>query len=167
MPFDRQLDARPDAAPSAQTTFGLSRRAAGAAKQASLGWATTPARFAEQQNRRRRIGAASHRVGMAAEDAVARKYAREGAAILARRWRCREGELDLVVREPDGLVFVEVKRRKRRMVDDPVGERQWRRLEAAALQYIVKAETGEAPMRFDLAVVGADGTIEVIKNARC
>ena len=65
------------------------------------------------------------------------------------------------------LVFVEVKRRRRPIVDDPVGEAQWRRLEATALRYMMEAETGDAPMRFDLALVGADGVTEVTRNARC
>ena len=115
---------------------------------------------------RARRGAASYRAGLAAEDGVARLYQLAGAAILARRWRVPEGEIDLIVRDGDALVFVEVKRRRRPLSEDPVKPRQWRRLEAAALRYMMLAETGDAPLRFDLAIVGEDGTAEVIKNAR-
>ncbi|MEL7463134.1 MAG: YraN family protein [Pseudomonadota bacterium] len=140
---------------------------AGVRRGAALAWAAAPSDVAAEADIRRRRGAAAHRAGLAAEDAVARRYARAGAAVLARRWRCPYGEIDLILREPEGLVFVEVKRRARALVDDPVGERQWRRLEAAAQYYMLIAETGDAPMRFDLALVGADGAIEVTDNARC
>lgn len=116
---------------------------------------------------RARRGGVAYRAGLAAEDCVARVYQDAGAAILARRWRRREGEIDLIVREPHALVFVEVKRRKASISEDPVGERQWRRLEAAAQVYIFAAETGDATLRFDLALVGADGMVEIVRNARC
>lgn len=115
---------------------------------------------------RRRRGAASHRAGLAAEEIAARAYAAAGAAILARRWRRAAGEIDLIVREAETLVFVEVKRRARTPEDDPVGEAQWRRLEAAAETYMMEAQTGDLPLRFDLALVGADGAADIIKNAR-
>lgn len=115
---------------------------------------------------RARRGARAHQAGLAAEEAAARAYQRRGGAVLARRWRAPEGEIDLVVRLGEGLVFVEVKARAARPVDDPVGERQWRRLEAAAQRYMMLAETGATPLRFDLALVGPDGAIEIVENAR-
>lgn len=116
-------------------------------------------------NRVRR-GTENHRAGMAAEADVARLYAAEGAALLARRWRCPAGEIDLIIREPQAIVFVEVKRRVKTPEEDPVGERQWRRLEAAAATYMMQSGTGDIPLRFDLAIVGLDGTAEIIRNAR-
>lgn len=159
MPFD----ALPEDAPGA---FGFAAKSARAAKRASLEWATRPAGWRVEDARRRR-GATSHQAGLAAEDAVARRYASLGAGILARRWRCPHGEIDIIARDGDGLVFIEVKRRSQPIEDDPVGERQWRRLEMAAETYMFTAETGETPVRFDLAVVGVDGAIQVITNARC
>lgn len=111
-------------------------------------------------------GAAAHRAGLAAEDIAARAYAEAGAAILARRWRRPAGEIDLIVREAGMIVFVEVKRRAAAPTEDPVGEGQWRRLEMAAETYIIEAQTGDIPLRFDLALVGADGRVEITKNAR-
>lgn len=111
-------------------------------------------------------GARNYRAGLAAEDIAARAYAAAGAAILARRWRCPAGEIDLILREAQTLVFVEVKRRSAPLEDDPVGERQWRRLESAAETYMMETGSGDIPLRFDLAIIGADGRMEIIRNAR-
>ena len=114
-------------------------------------------------NRARR-GATAHAAGLAAEDAVARIYASRGYAVLARRWRGGGGEIDLIVRGADCLIFVEVKARKGRMEDDPVSPAQWRRLAAAAEAYCAATNLGETVLRFDLAVVGAGGVVEVFEN---
>ena len=50
--------------------------------------------------------------GQAGEDRAAAWYRAHGYEVLARNWRCREGELDLVVRRGRTLVFVEVKARR-------------------------------------------------------
>lgn len=111
-------------------------------------------------------GRRSYQAGLAAEAAVARLYGSRGCAILARRWRSAEGEIDLIIRDGDAIAFVEVKARSGPIDQDPVSPRQWQRLEAAALQYMVCAETGNAPLRFDLAIVSGCGNVEVTKNAR-
>lgn len=112
--------------------------------------------------------------GLAAEEAVARAYEGRGGVVLARRWRApraesfgeRGGEIDLVVRLPEALVFVEVKAGAAAARRDAVTERQWRRLEAAAERYRVAHPTGETALRFDAAFVGPDGAVALVENAR-
>ncbi len=53
--------------------------------------------------------AAHLRLGRRGENLTARLYRVLGCDILARNWRTRVGELDLIVRDGDELVFVEVK----------------------------------------------------------
>lgn len=51
-------------------------------------------------------------LGVAGEEAVAAWLKRSGWRILARNWRCRNGELDIVALDGDALVAVEVKVRR-------------------------------------------------------
>ncbi|MEL6479710.1 MAG: YraN family protein [Pseudomonadota bacterium] len=126
---------------------------------------------APPDGRRRRSGR-RHYGGLAAEAAIARHYEARGAEVLAQRWRAGmqgAGEIDLIVTWPGLLVFVEVKARKFLGADSPISEKQWQRLGLAAESYrMLHAErTGAIPdCRFDAALVGPDGCLEIIENAR-
>lgn len=117
---------------------------------------------------RRHRGKANWQSGAAAEEAVARHYRDRGATIRHHRLRTPEGELDLVLEHSGQTIFVEVKR-CRTDTDVPVNARQWRRLENAALHYImqIQNETGVQPVcRFDVALVASNGQFRIIENAR-
>ena len=55
-------------------------------------------------------GSTSYHAGLAAEDQVADFYRRSGCDVTHRRWRGQGGEIDLVARDGDNVVFVEVKK---------------------------------------------------------
>lgn len=110
-------------------------------------------------------GMTRHQTGAAAEEAAARGYRAAGGRIRARRWRCPEGELDLVVELPDEIVFVEVKARRRHDAG-AVTERQWARIGAAAMRFLAEETAGDVACRFDLALVDRAGRVERIENAR-
>jgi len=118
----------------------------------------------------RRGGRGGYLSGLSAEEQAARVYERRGAVILERRHRSEAGEIDLIVREGEILVFVEVKkRRSRATAADSITERQWRRLGLAASRYMLVESDKTGPVRgcrFDAALVGGDGGIEIIENAR-
>jgi putative endonuclease len=62
-----------------------------------------------------------HVLGERAEGATAAWLETRGWTILARRWRCRDGELDLVAQDPDGvLVAIEVKVRRSGRAGNPI-----------------------------------------------
>lgn len=105
--------------------------------------------------------------GRAAEDAVAAHFLRAGARVVARRWRGRSGEIDLVLREGAAHVFVEVKRAAGHAAAAArLGPRQAARIMAAALEYLADDPRGQdAEMRFDVALVDGIGRIEVLANA--
>jgi putative endonuclease len=107
----------------------------------------------------------AHLTGIAAEEAAARRYRAEGGRLRASRWRCPEGELDLVVEFPDLIVFVEVKAR-RRGAAEAVTPRQWARIGRAAARWLAESTDGATPCRFDLALFDRAGRVERIENAR-
>jgi len=98
---------------------------------------------------------------------VAGRYLRErGYRIIARNWRCRFGEIDLIARDGDTLVFVEVKTRTQLGFGGPEGAvtpRKQARLIAAARAYLSSVET-ELPVRFDVVAV-TPGRVALYKNA--
>ena len=62
-----------------------------------------------------------HALGERAEQAAAAWLESRGWTILARRWRCVDGELDIVAHDPDGvLVGIEVKVRRTGRAGDPL-----------------------------------------------
>lgn len=103
--------------------------------------------------------------GIAAEELAAGSYHEDGGRIRAARWRCPEGEIDLVVELPDEIVFVEVKARRRHDAG-AVSDRQWARIGAAASRYLAEHTDGRRHCRFDLALVDQTGRLERIENAR-
>jgi putative endonuclease len=94
--------------------------------------------------------------GGAAEDEAARLLERHGLAILSRNYRTRLGEIDLVAREGDVLVFVEVRLRQNDAFGDAaesITDAKRRRVELAAQQYLGQLGT-EPACRFDVVTLG-------------
>ncbi|MFP4274867.1 MAG: YraN family protein [Paracoccaceae bacterium] len=112
-------------------------------------------------------GSVAYRAGLSAEDSIARHYERLGHAVACRRWRGRSGEIDLIARDGDALIFVEVKHsRDFARAAGSLGARQIRRLLCAAEEYLGTQPLGAlTPMRFDVALVNGAGEVQVIENA--
>jgi len=96
-------------------------------------------------------------LGAAGEDAVARWYADAGYRVLDRNWRCREGELDVVVARNSVLVFCEVKTRRGTGFGVPaeaVTFTKQRRLRTLAMRWLdAHPEARARTLRFDVASV--------------
>jgi putative endonuclease len=112
-------------------------------------------------------GATAHQAGRMAEAQVARHYAAEGLVLHATRWRGAGGEIDLILRDGAGFVFVEVKRRRDlARAAEALGRVQLARLHAAASEFLGQQPAGlRTPARFDVALVDGQGRVEVIRNA--
>jgi putative endonuclease len=109
-------------------------------------------------------------LGQRGERVAARYLRRHGMRVLYRGYRTRLGEIDLIVRDRDTLVFVEVKSRRRGVPAEAVSPEKQRRLTLAALHFLRKYNLLEQRSRFDVvAIVWADDRrrpdIEHIKNA--
>ena len=112
-------------------------------------------------------GTASYLKGIAAEDTVARAYQRCGFDVVARRWKTREGEVDLVARHADKYYFVEVKcSRTFERAAEQITPRQQQRIQQAALGYLAeRAKTLDVDCRFDAAMVNEHGQVRVLPGA--
>jgi putative endonuclease len=101
------------------------------------------------------------RLGISAESRAAAYLIAKGFRILARRWRSSAGEIDIIARRRQLLIFVEVKARD--TLDDAawsVTDRQKARIAAAAEAFLARLgnDHGFTDMRFD-AVLVAPGRI--------
>jgi putative endonuclease len=54
----------------------------------------------------------THEIGRQGEDMAANFFVAQGYAVIARNWKCRGGELDLVIRKGDEVRAIEVKTRR-------------------------------------------------------
>lgn len=87
------------------------------------------------------------------EDAAAAHLQGQGMEVVARNWRVKMGEIDIVARERDTLVFVEVKSRASCDWADPalsVGYDKQKRLRRLAAAYLVLERPGFEGCRFDV-----------------
>ncbi len=112
-------------------------------------------------------GKNSYLKGQAAEDQIAAAYVRSGFDIVERRWKTKEGEIDLVAKHGSKIYFVEVKSSSTfETAVEQITPRQQQRIHDAALQYLAqKAGALDTECRFDAALVDATGKIKVMPGA--
>jgi putative endonuclease len=110
-------------------------------------------------------------LGKLGEDLACAELLRRGYAILARRYRTRFGEIDIIARDGEFTVFIEV---KTRAGDDYGGGAAavtgWkqRRITQMAVDYLSRHKLHDRPCRFDVIVVDVDGEssrVEVYAHA--
>jgi putative endonuclease len=105
--------------------------------------------------------------GASAEDSAAQLLSDAGYRIVERNFRCKAGELDIVARDGDVLVFVEVRSRS----DDEHGSAvemirrtKQRRVARVATYYLATVEPVFEQCRFDIVAITAGEAI-LIKDA--
>jgi putative endonuclease len=95
-------------------------------------------------------------LGERGEDIAAQFLRRRGYKILVRRFKSRGGEIDIVCRDGDWLVFVEVKTRASEQLGAPSESVQWEKqshLSKAALDYLRLLNNPPIHWRFDIVEV--------------
>jgi putative endonuclease len=114
----------------------------------------------------------TQRIGALAEDWALNHLQNQGLKLIKRNFRCRGGEIDLVMREASYLVFVEVRYRSRSdfggAAASITGAKQRRLLIAARYYLAINPAWSQAPIRFDvLALTGSVDApnLEWIKDA--
>jgi len=115
------------------------------------------------------VKGATNQAGARAEYEAAAFLRRHGIQLIERNWRCRHGEIDLIVRDGDCLVFVEVRLRRGAGLfggaAESVTAAKRARLLAAARLYL--ARMPELPCRFDVMLMGGPSGdhVEWIRDA--
>ena len=116
----------------------------------------------------------AHELGQWGETWVAHHLQRAGYTILARNWRAGPLELDIVAREGETVVFVEVRTRRgvlQKALDaalESVGPRKRACVLEAAQAYLLAHALEDVPWRVDVAAVAVQGDrwqVEVIRDA--
>jgi len=110
-------------------------------------------------------------LGKTGEDLACGELERRGYAIIARRYRRRGGEIDIIARDGATIVFIEVKARDSREFGDGVeavtGLKR-HRMAQLAVDYLARNRLTDSPCRFDVVSVELDTgvpVIEVYQNA--
>ena len=114
---------------------------------------------------------ARQNLGKAGEDLACAELERRGYAIVARRYRLRGGELDIIARDGATLVFVEVKAREDLRFGDGAEAitalKRWR-LARLAVEYMARHHVTDCPCRFDVVSIHFDAgqpVLELYQNA--
>ena len=113
----------------------------------------------------------SSRLGERGEELACQELRRLGYAILARRYRTRHGEIDIVAKDEEVLVFIEVKARSDDRFGGPLAAitaTKQRKLTLMALDYLSRSHTSGVACRFDVVAVSIGQKpprIEHVRNA--
>lgn len=99
-------------------------------------------------------------LALAGEEAAGRFLQEQGMRILASRYRCRAGEIDLILNDREILVFVEVKTRRNAGRGDPweaVNHRKMRKIATVARWFLAETAQQLRTCRFDVVDVLGSG----------
>ncbi|MBC2729709.1 YraN family protein [Thiobacillus sp.] len=106
-------------------------------------------------------------LGQSAESRAAAFLKTQGLKLVARNWRGRFGEIDLIMRDDSTLVFIEVRLRSRSDFGGAaasVTPAKQKKLLATAHQYLATLKT-LPPCRFDVVALSGDSAPDWIRNA--
>jgi len=110
-------------------------------------------------------------LGERGEELAFKKIKSLGYKKIVRNYRCSLGEVDLVAKDGDTLVFIEIKTRKGRstgFAKEAVNARKQKQLSKVALAYMKANNCCDVSARFDVVAISMGGgppQIEVIRNA--
>ena len=113
--------------------------------------------------------AAHNELGKWGEDLAAAYLAKKGYEILERDWKSGHHDLDIIARDEDTLVIIEVKTRRNRVFGDPEEAIDYKKrmsLQSAINHYVKSHRTGR-DIRFDIiSIVGTIGSTPEIEHIK-
>jgi putative endonuclease len=110
-------------------------------------------------------------LGRLGEELALKKIKRLGYKNIIRNYRCPLGEVDLIAKDGDTLVFIEIKTRKGSTTDyakEAVNKRKKRQISKVALAYMKAMDCFDTKARFDVVAIcmgRGKPEIDVVKNA--
>lgn len=110
-------------------------------------------------------------LGRLGEELALQRLKGLGYQCIERNYRCPLGELDLIARDRDTLVFIEIRARRGKSISyakESIGRRKRRTLSKVALHYMKEKDCFDTQSRFDVVAIGMEGgkgEIEIIQNA--
>ncbi|MDD5463088.1 MAG: YraN family protein [Methylococcales bacterium] len=118
--------------------------------------------FGNRKNR------AAHLIcGANAEEQAHKFLVSKGLKPVCRNYRCKQGELDLIMTDQQTLVIVEVRFRKTNQYGsalESVTRAKQSRIIAATHHYLSSRKT-DSPVRFDIVAISGNGNVEWVQNA--
>jgi len=114
---------------------------------------------------------ARQRFGKTGESLAVKQLVSSGYAIIEKNFRAKPGEIDIIAKDKEAIVFVEVKSRKTKSYGNPkysITPGKQRKISMAALAYLKQKKLMKKKARFDVVIIHADNNnhkIELIKNA--
>jgi len=110
-------------------------------------------------------------LGKLGEELALKKVKSLGYKCITRNYRCALGEIDLIAKDGDTLVFIETKTRKGKSLGyakEAINDRKKRQLSKVALLYMKANNCCDIKSRFDVVainLIGEKEQIEVVRNA--
>ncbi len=107
------------------------------------------------------------KLGEQGEDLAVAFLQQQGYQLLARRFRCRIGEIDIIVKKSGMIVFVEVKTRRSVLFGTPaqaVNRKKQVKIINTALNYLNYTNNARLPIRFDILEVMIAGEGKPVCN---
>ena len=108
-------------------------------------------------------------IGNMGEEAAVQALKKRGYKIIARNYRTKMGEIDIIAKDGEYTVFVEVRLRKSNAFGTPadtIDKRKQQKIIKAAQMYAVKNDIYDTPMRFDAVLINADTDGEKLVNTK-
>ncbi|MBW2011147.1 MAG: YraN family protein, partial [Deltaproteobacteria bacterium] len=109
--------------------------------------------------------------GRKSESIAADRLKKQGYSILELNYRTKLGEIDIIAKDKDTIVFVEVKARKSNNFGSPkfaVTYKKQKKISMVALYYLKSTKQSNSKARFDVvSIIAGKGSfgLEIIKNA--
>ena len=111
------------------------------------------------------------KLGKSGEELALKEIKGLGYECIVRNYRCPLGEIDIIAKDGECLVFIEIKTRRGKTIGyakEAINKRKKRQISKVALAYMKANDCCDVRSRFDVVainLIGGEKQIEVIKNA--